>query len=64
MSIIILVLASIFGIVLIGVSIVFYLEWRETKRIAHFSWLKKAGLRESSHIIYVTTSQWRGYQGW
>jgi len=57
-----LIIAFVFVIILASIiSAFFYLVGRETKRIAHFYWLKKAGLRESSHIIYVTTSSWTNF---
>lgn len=58
------VLIFVFVMLLVGASIVFYLERREIKRIEHVDWLSKTGLRESSRVVYLGTSKWAGYQGW
>lgn len=55
------VLIFVFVMLLVGASIVFCLEQRETKRIAHVDWLSKTGLRESAQVVYLGTSSWTNF---
>lgn len=57
------VLTFVFVMLLVGASIVFCLEQRETKRIAHVDWLSKTGLRESAYLIMLDSPSWTNFCG-
>ena len=50
---------SLLGIYISIISVVFWLEGRQTKDVIHFNWLYNTGLHESVRIVYPAQAKRR-----
>jgi len=58
-----IILTVVFGIVVVGLSIVYYVEQEEIKRIKRYNWMMNTGLRESARIAFRRSESWINFCG-
>ena len=61
--VLLIILTVTFGIVVVGVSIIYYVEEKEIKRIKRYNQLRNMGLNESAYITYKSSLSWTNFCG-
>ena len=56
--VLIIILTVVFGAFLFILSMVYYVEQKEIRRIKRYCVLRKMGFEESARIVYIGSADW------